>query len=273
MAYQEMLAHLAMFSHYDPRRVLVIGGGDGGVIREVCKHLCVETAVLCEIDGDVVDAAKRFFPDMASSLDDPRVNVHIGDGVAFLESAGEGEYDVIIIDSSDPTGPGKKLFTPKFYERVHRALRPRGVVCAQGGNMWLQLDLVRTMVKVHGKPFFSAEYASMQVPTYLGGQIGAFLARKADPDRPDLGASCQIPERRPQGMKLRYYSEEVHHAAFQVPLFVSRQLKRECCARPGERSSEGTPHAPPMQPSPSSMCGYVLRLLGQICQRRELPSR
>ena len=113
-AYQEMMTHPALLIHPEPRRVLIVGGGDGGVAREVARHGCVERIDQCEIDGKVVEAAKRFLPSLSCGFDDPRVRLHIGDGVKFVKEH-PGEFDVIIVDSTDPVGPGEALFGEEFY--------------------------------------------------------------------------------------------------------------------------------------------------------------
>jgi len=121
-SYQEMITHLAMFSHPNPKKVLVIGGGDGGVLREVIKHKGVEEAILCDIDEAVPRVSKMFLPHMAAGFDDPRVKVHIGDGFKFLEDY-KNEFDVIITDSSDPEGPAESLFQKPYFQLLHGALR------------------------------------------------------------------------------------------------------------------------------------------------------
>ncbi|CAJ1346769.1 unnamed protein product [Effrenium voratum] len=223
MSYQEMLTHLPMFSVDNPTQVLIIGGGDGGVLREVVKHPCVQKVTWCEIDGDVVDAAKRFMPSVAVAVGDPKVELLVGDGVAFAENAKENSYDVIIVDSSDPVGPAEKLFSKEFYVNAHRILKPGGVVCSQGECVWLNEGLIATMVKDYGACFASAEYASIQVPTYPSGQIGAFLARKATASGGEV--SCRHPRREPEAMELRYYTPEMHAAAFALPAFLKRRLE------------------------------------------------
>lgn len=228
-SYQEMMAHLPMFSHKNPKNVLIIGGGDGGVLREIIKHACVEKVTHCEIDRGVVEACKRFFPEIAKSFSSPKVDLKIGDGLAFARAAADATYDVMIVDSSDPVGPAEGLFSPEFYVNAHRILKPGGVICSQGECQWIHSELIASMIKDHGKPFLSAEYCSIQVPTYPSGQIGAFLARKADAEaRPPLEVSCRKPLR-PVGseLDLRYYSEEMHSAAFVLPAFVKKVLSDE----------------------------------------------
>ncbi|KAK6116503.1 hypothetical protein DH2020_049796 [Rehmannia glutinosa] len=145
-AYQEMIAHLPLCSIPNPKKVLVIGGGDGGVLREVSRHSSVEKIDICEIDKMVVDVSKQFFPRVAVGFDDPRVALHIGDGVAFLKAVPEGTYDAVIVDSSDPIGPAQELFEKPFFESVAKALRPGGVVCTQAESIWLHMHIIEDIV-------------------------------------------------------------------------------------------------------------------------------
>ncbi|MCL4169139.1 UNVERIFIED_CONTAM: hypothetical protein GTU68_045442 [Idotea baltica] len=129
--YQEMLANLPLQCHPNPRDVLVIGGGDGGVVREVTKHPQVENIVLCEIDEDVIEVSKRFLPFCAKGFDSPKLKIVVEDGFKFLES-NKGKFDVIITDSSDPIGPGESLFKKEFYELIKNSLKNDGILCSQG---------------------------------------------------------------------------------------------------------------------------------------------
>lgn len=130
-SYQEMITHLAMNSHPDPKKVLVIGGGDGGVLREVVKHPSVETAILCDIDEAVIRLSKKYLPGMSIGFQHPNVSVHVGDGFKFLADR-KNEFDVIITDSSDPEGPAESLFQKPYFELLHGALREGGVITTQG---------------------------------------------------------------------------------------------------------------------------------------------
>ncbi|KAL3726557.1 hypothetical protein ACJRO7_031456 [Eucalyptus globulus] len=166
-AYQEMITHLPLCSIPNPKKVLVIGGGDGGVLREVSRHSSVEHIDICEIDKMVVDVSKQFFPDVAVGYDDPRVNLHIGDGVAFLKAVPEGTYDAVIVDSSDPIGPAQELFEKPFFQSVARALRPGGVVCTQAESIWLHMHIIEDIVSNCRQIFKgSVNYAWTTVPTY-----------------------------------------------------------------------------------------------------------
>mmetsp|Transcript_26255 Transcript_26255/g.52323 ORF Transcript_26255/g.52323 Transcript_26255/m.52323 type:complete len:298 (+) Transcript_26255:77-970(+) len=218
-SYQEMIAHLPLFAHPSPKRVLVIGGGDGGVLREVCRHPLVEEAVLCEIDGDVCAAAKAHMPFVACGFDDPRVKVHIMDGFEFMKN-NPGTFDVIITDSSDPVGPAKVLFETPFYDAMHDALAPGGIVCTQGECAWLHLDLIRPLIDSISGKYDSVEYAYTTIPTYPSGQIGHIIATKGR-------GPCRVPARKPTEelqQVLRYYSPEIHDAAFVLPQFAKRAI-------------------------------------------------
>ncbi|KAG6398800.1 hypothetical protein SASPL_140270 [Salvia splendens] len=159
-SYQEMITHLPLCSIPNPKKVLVIGGGDAGVLREVSRHSSVEKIDICEV-------SKKFFPSVAIGFDDPRVTLHIGDGVAFLKAAPEGTYNAVIVDSSDPIGPAQELFEKPFFESVARALRPGGVVCTQAESIWLHMHIIEGIVANCSQVFKgSINYAWTTVPTY-----------------------------------------------------------------------------------------------------------
>jgi len=218
-SYQEMLAHLPMFSHAQPKKVLIVGGGDGGILREVAKHACVEKIVHVEIDEGVVNASKKYFPEIAKAFSDPRLELRIADAFAYCNSAESASFDVIIVDSSDPVGPADKLFSPEFYKNASRLLTENGVMASQGECLWIHRELMKGMVETNGKPFFAnVEYASMQVPTYPCGQISAFICGKS-------AGSCEIPRRFPaQDFEFRYYTPRMHTAAFVLPAFLEKEL-------------------------------------------------
>lgn len=137
--YHEMISHIPMNSHPNPERVLVIGGGDGGTVREVLKHDTVKEVVLCEIDGMVIDACKKYLPSIAGMLDDERVNIQVRDGIDYI-SQQEDAFDIILIDSTDPMGPGEGLFTEEFYSNVNKALKEGGIMSAQSESPLLIKD-------------------------------------------------------------------------------------------------------------------------------------
>ncbi|GAU23958.1 hypothetical protein TSUD_183580 [Trifolium subterraneum] len=181
-AYQEMITHLPLCSIPNPKKVLVIGGGDGGVLREVARHSSIEKIDICEIDNMVVEVSKQFFPEVAVGFNDPRVTLRIGDGVAFLKAAPEGTYDAVIVDSSDPIGPAQELFEKPFFQSVARALRPGGVMCTQAESIWLHMDIIEDIVSNCRQIFKgSVNYAWTTVPTYPSGMIGFMLCSTEGP--------------------------------------------------------------------------------------------
>jgi len=222
-AYQEMIAHLPLASHPDPKKVLVIGGGDGGVVREVLKHDTVTEVVLCDIDEAVIRVSKQFLPHMSSLLNDKRVTVYIGDGFKFLAD-NESTYDVIITDSSDPVGPAAALFEKPYFQLLHDALTPGGVISTQGECMWLHLPLIKELRDITSKIFKTTEYAFTTIPTYPSGQIGHIVACKSP------GRDVKVPVRAVPNT--RYYNKEMHAAAFVLPEFVRSLLEDDNDIRP-----------------------------------------
>ncbi|KAI8816271.1 Spermine/spermidine synthase-domain-containing protein [Fimicolochytrium jonesii] len=221
-SYQEMIAHLPLNAHANPKKVLVIGGGDGGVLREIVKHDCVEEVTLVEIDEAVVKASKKFLPAMAVGFQHPKVKLHIGDGFAYLKE-NENTYDVIITDSSDPVGPAESLFGETFYDLMRKALLPGGIICTQGECQWLHLPLIRSVL-THARTIFPvAEYAWASVPTYPCGNMG-FILCSNEPGK-DLKTPARYFERSVEDKKLRYYNREVHSAAFVLPQFAKAALE------------------------------------------------
>ena len=217
--YQEMMAHLPVMSHPDPKAVLVIGGGDGGILRELGRHKAIKTIDFCEIDEDVVRVAKQFLPSLACGFDDPRVNAYFEDGNAFIKER-TGAYDVIIVDSSDPVGPGEVLFKKPFYQGLKEALKPGGIVSTQGESFFLHADYVENLITITRELFDHNAYATIIVPTYPGGHINMCMG--------SLGPTFGVPARpMPQGLQeqLRYYSPEMHNAAFIQPWFATQMLK------------------------------------------------
>ena len=218
-AYHEMLVNLPFYAHAGvPRRALVIGGGDGGALRELGRHPELETLDICEIDGEVIRAAKEFLPQTSCGYDDPRVTVHIADGSEFVREHA-GEYDLIIVDSTDPGGPGAPLFGNVFYANLKRALRPGGVIATQSESPFLLPQLVRQLNRAAKKNFRFVAYAGFAVPTYPTGMIGACVASD--------GRDVTTPEREPSSelaAQLRYYNAQVHAASFAMPGFVARLL-------------------------------------------------
>jgi len=216
--YQEMMAHLPLFAHPNPETVLVIGGGDGGVLREIAKHSCVKAIDFCEIDPEVIEVSKKFLPGLACGFDDPRVAIHIKDGDEFV-AAKQGGYDVVIVDSSDPVGPGEALFEKPFYENLKRALKPGGLVATQGESFFLHQECVANLVRITRELFPVQGFANILVPTYPGGHIGVCLGSMGPKlVQPARAVSGEIQE------QLKYYSPKVHEAAFVLPYFAEKMM-------------------------------------------------
>ena len=176
-AYQEMMTHPALMLHPDPEKVLIIGGGDGGVAREVARHKCVKHIDQCEIDGRVVELCRQYIPSMACGFDDPRMHLTIGDGLAFVRAC-SCEYDVIIVDSTDPVGPGEVLFGKDFYQSVRKALKPGGVVASQAESIFLYPEIVQRLYGFTRELFAFNGYGFIAVPTYPAGSIGVWKCRR-----------------------------------------------------------------------------------------------
>jgi spermidine synthase len=221
-SYQEMITHLAMFSHPNPKKVLVIGGGDGGVLREVIKHDSVEEAVLCDIDEAVIRLSKKYLPSMAISYQHPKVKVHIGDGFKFLDDY-KNEFDVIITDSSDPEGPAESLFQKPYFELLFGALKEGGVITTQAENQWLHLPLITKLKKDCKEVFPTVEYAYTTIPTYPSGQIGFMVCCK------DASRDVKTPVRtftpEEEEKLFRYYNADIHKASFVLPTWVRIALR------------------------------------------------
>lgn len=218
-AYHEMLAHVPMFAHPSPERVLVVGGGDGGVLREVGRHECVKEIDFCEIDEEVIAVSKKFLPDISCGFDDPRVSIHVEDGSRFVEEK-TNTYDVIIVDSSDPIGPGEALFEKSFYIKLKNALREGGLVATQGESFFLHQNCVKNLVKIAKELFPVRAYATILVPTYPGGHIGVNLG--------SMGPELKRPNRKiSDGLQnqLQYYTPSMHEASFVLPAFAERMFE------------------------------------------------
>ncbi|GAA0168314.1 transferase [Lithospermum erythrorhizon] len=239
-AYQEMIAHLPLCSIKTPKNVLVVGGGDGGVLREIARHNSVELIDICEIDKMVIDVSKKFFPELAIGFDDPRVQLHVGDAVEFLRNSPDGKYDAIIVDSSDPVGPAQELVERPFFETLATALRPGGVLCNMAESMWLHTHLIQDMLSVCCETFKgSVHYAWASVPTYPSGVIGFLLCSTEggppvdfqNPINPIEQLERAVQHRR----ELRFYNSEMHRAAFALPSYLRREVPCLQNLQPAER--------------------------------------
>ncbi|KAK8583463.1 hypothetical protein V6N12_067737 [Hibiscus sabdariffa] len=227
-AYQEMITHLPLCSIPSPKTVLVVGGGDGGVLREIARHNSVQHIDICEIDRMVIEVSKKFFPELAAGFDDARVCLHVGDAVEFLTHVPEGKYDAIIVDSSDPVGPAQQLVEKPFFETIARALRPGGVLCNMAESMWLHTHIIDDMISICREIFKgSVHYAWTSVPTYPSGVIGFVICSTEGPLVDFLNPINPIENldgADQHKRELRYYNSEMHKAAFALPSFLKREV-------------------------------------------------
>lgn len=217
--YHEMMAHVPLAAHPEPKHVLVVGGGDGGVIREVLKHPSVEAATLVEIDGQVVKYSKKYLPSIAGALEDPRVDVQVADGFMHIAES-EAAYDVIMVDSTEPVGPAVKLFEKGFYEGIHRALKEDGIFVAQTDNPWFHADLLRTVYNDVKEIFTHTDVYTANIPTYPSGLWTFTIGSKQYKPK-------EAYRRRAEALDTHYYTADIHEAAFALPAFVQRGLERE----------------------------------------------
>ncbi|XP_071453628.1 spermidine synthase [Hetaerina americana] len=224
-SYQEMISYLPLCSHPCPKKVLIIGGGDGGVAREVAKHPDVETIIQCEIDQRVVELSKEFLPFMATGFENPKLSLHIGDGFKFMGEH-QREFDVIITDSSDPVGPAEALFEERYFHLMKNALRDGGIICSQAENIWggSGLDIANRVYKYCQTLFSSAAYGYCLVPTYPTGLIG-FVLGSLDSKTNFKEPLRILSNEEQEQMKLRYYSPDIHRSAFVLPRFARKVME------------------------------------------------
>lgn len=213
--YHEMISHVPLFCHPDPKDVLVIGGGDGGAIREIVKHQ-VRRAVLVEIDGEVIESSQKFLPEIAGGLKDPRVEIRVEDGISYLKER-QGEFDVILVDSTEPIGPAAGLFSKDFYASAFNALRSDGILVAQTESPFINQEILIQSYKGMKASFAKVETYLVSIPTYPSGLWSFTMAsKKYDP---------LLDQRQPQqGFVSKYYTAELHKSCFVLPRFVQELL-------------------------------------------------
>lgn len=220
--YHEMITHVPMCVHPHPERVLVIGAGDGGVVRELCRYPEVQHIDLVEIDEMVVQVCREFLPQTAAKLDDPRVHIHYADGLKFVRGC-EDAYDLIIVDSTDPFGPGEGLFTKEFYGNCYKALHEDGIMVNQHESPFYEQDAL-AMQRAHKRitqSFPLARVYQAHIPTYPSGHwLFGFSSKKYHPVK-DMDA-CRWNAR---GLETRYYTTNLHRGAFALPAYVERLLE------------------------------------------------
>ncbi|MFV0320951.1 MAG: polyamine aminopropyltransferase [Alphaproteobacteria bacterium] len=221
--YHEMMVHVPLLSFDNPKNILVVGGGDGGIIREVLKHPIAKVTMV-EIDGGVVEFSKKYLPNHSqNAFDNERLNLIITDGAKFVKETPQ-KYDVIIVDSTDPIGPGAVLFTQEFYNDCHNILSPKGILVTQNGVPFFQKEeLVQTHERQTAVFVHSSFYVTV-VPTYVGGYMTLSFA--SDTDYSNLSLDKITKRYQNIGLsRLNYYTPAMHLAAFTLPAFIEQILK------------------------------------------------
>ncbi|QXG45835.1 polyamine aminopropyltransferase [Pseudomonas viridiflava] len=223
--YHEMLTHVPILAHGAAKRVLIIGGGDGGMLREVAKHSTVEHVTMVEIDGTVVEMCKEFLPTHSNgAFEDSRLNLVIDDGMRFVATT-EEKFDVIISDSTDPIGPGEVLFSENFYQACHRCLNEGGILVTQNGTPFMQLSGVQTTAGRMNGLFADWHFYQAAIPTYIGGAM-TFAWGATDKAYRKLPLETLRQRFAGSGIVTRYYNPEVHIGAFALPQYVLSAIKK-----------------------------------------------
>jgi spermidine synthase len=220
--YHEMIIHVPMAVHPQAKRVLVIGGGDGGAVRELVRYPGIEQIDLVEIDRQVVEVCKKFLPQTAGGLDDPRVSIHYEDGLKFVRTKDQA-YDLIVVDSTDPFGPGEGLFTKEFYGNCYKALRADGLMVNQQESPFYPVDAV-AMQRAHKRivaSFPVSRVYQAHIPTYPSGHWLFGFASKKDHPTKDFDPEAWLK----LGLRTRYYNPDIHIGAFALPNYVKDLLE------------------------------------------------
>ena len=218
--YHEMMSHPALFTHAAPRRVAIIGGGDCGTLREVLKHPEVEQVTQIDIDARVTRIAERYFPELCASNHDPRARLLFRDGIQWMRDAEPGSLDVVIVDSTDPVGPGEALFAPEFHAAVYAALDAGGLLCQQSESPLLHLPLLERMyASLQTAGFQGKRTLSFPQPIYPSGWWSATLGCKGQEIE---GFRMTDAERKT--FATEYYNAEIHRGAWAEPEFLKRAV-------------------------------------------------
>ena len=223
--YHEMLSHPPILAHGHVRDVLIVGGGDGALAEEIFKHSRIEHITLVEIDPWVVGVSKRHLMDVNhGSFDDPRLELVIADGKDYVASTG-AQFDLIVVDSTDPSGPGEPLFEESFYANCRRVLRPGGVIVTQNGVPFFQAAELEGTMRAFGRLFADSTCYLAAVPTYIGGFM-AFGWGTDDPALRQVPVATLVERLAASGIATRYYTPEVHLASFALPRFILDIVER-----------------------------------------------
>ena len=221
--YHEMLTHVPIFSHGAVENVLIIGGGDGGMLREVTRHDAVTGVTMVEIDRSVIEMCREYLPKHSNgAFDDPRLDLVISDGAEYVRKT-DVKFDVIIVDSTDPIGPGESLFTKGFYNDCKRCLKDGGVVVTQNGVAFFQIHEVKNTAKCFGDLFRDWHFYTAAVPTYVGGDM-AFGWGSDNPDLRQVPLKTLRQRFRSANIATRYYNPSIHKGSFALPQYLANEV-------------------------------------------------
>lgn len=225
--YHEMIAHVPMLTHPDPQKILVIGGGDGGTVRELVKYKDIDKITIVEIDEEVVKASKDYFPHLANSFAHEKVDLIIGDGIDYITNSPDGIYDLVIIDSNDPVGPAEGLFSEEFYKNVYRILKEDGIMITQSESPRFNQSVFREIFQCYNSIFGheNVHCYLAYIPTYPTGMWSFSYSFKGKSGSSHLNINKSRLGVLESNTSLKYYNERIHTAAFALPNFVSELLK------------------------------------------------
>ena len=210
--YHDMISHVPLYTHPNPENILVIGGGDGGTVREVLKHESIKKITMVEIDKMVVEVSQKYIPQTSLELENPKLNLIIDDGIEFVKKTGE-KFDIVLVDSSEPMGPATPLFSLDFYKDVKRCLNERGIVVSQGESPCYDMKMQKTLVRIFSEVFPKVHLYNYCNMTYPGGLWSFVFAS---------GGLCPLKDFNPERVqqKFQYYSPDVHYGSFLLPQFI-----------------------------------------------------
>ncbi len=223
--YHEMLVHIPMLTHPAPKKVLVIGGGDGGTIREILRHPQLEKVTMVEIDKQVIEASKRFLPTLSSAFEHPKLELVIGDGIQYINNTPPESFDIILVDGNDQEGPSEGLFTQAFYEQIHKCLKPEGIFCTHSESPYFFKEMFIFITHCHQAIYGKENVHNFlaYIPTYPTGMWSFIYANKGEihpiKNLDDIKSNTFSKQQ-----NLQYYSAEMHRSAFALPPFVRHML-------------------------------------------------
>ena len=220
--YHELIAHVPALNHKKPERVVVIGGGDGGTVRELLKHPEIKEIVLCEIDGMVVEVCEKYFPEIAKGIRDPRVKLNIGDGIAYMAEHEANSLDLVVVDSTDPIGPGEGLFSGAFYKSVAKALKSDGLMVCQSEGLWHPPAVLQRIHKNVSAGFAYVYPYIASIPTYPKGTWSWTMASK---NAIDVKNFDKARLKKIEATNLKYLNEDLMTGVFALPNFFKAKLK------------------------------------------------